>query len=65
MILFVSLVVIVAIVFLSGPRVRIDQTIFPKKLPLNLDDYLVLQEQEVFRYYSRHPENLDMGGYTQ
>lgn len=45
MILLVSLVVIAAIIFLSGPRIRIDQTIFPKNLPLNLDDYLVLQEK--------------------
>lgn len=46
MILFVTFVVIAVIVFLSGPRVRIDQTIFPKKLPLDLDDYLVRQEQQ-------------------
>ena len=46
MILLVSLVVIAAIIFLSGPRIRIDQTIFPNNLPLNLDDYLVLQEKK-------------------
>ena len=46
MILLVSLVVIAAIIFLSGPRIPIDQTIFPKILPLNLDDYLVLQEKQ-------------------
>ena len=46
MILFVSLVVIAAIVFLSGPRVRVDQTIFPKIFPLDLDDYLARQEQQ-------------------
>ncbi|NDY71190.1 alpha/beta hydrolase [Desulfobacter hydrogenophilus] len=46
MILLVSLAVVAAIVFLSGPRVRIDQTIFPKKLPLDIDDYLILQEQQ-------------------
>lgn len=45
MILYVSLVVIAAIVFLVGPRVCIDQTIFLKKLPLNLDDYLRRQEK--------------------
>ncbi|WP_020587216.1 alpha/beta hydrolase [Desulfobacter curvatus] len=45
MILFASLLVIAAIVFLSGPRVRIDQTIHPKKLPLDIEDYLILQEQ--------------------
>ncbi|WP_320040528.1 alpha/beta fold hydrolase [uncultured Desulfobacter sp.] len=46
MILLVSLAVIAAIVFLSGPRVRIDQTILPKDFPVDLDDYLFFQEQQ-------------------
>jgi len=46
MILLVGFALIAAIVFLSGPRVRIDQAIFPKKLPLDIEDYLILQEQQ-------------------
>lgn len=45
MILFVSLAIIAAIIFLSGPRVRIDQTISPKTLPLDIEAYLYLSER--------------------
>ncbi len=38
-------VVIVAVIFLAGPRVRINQTIQPVDLPLNIDEYIFLQEQ--------------------
>nr|WP_321404489.1 alpha/beta fold hydrolase [uncultured Desulfobacter sp.] len=48
MILLVSLAIIGVIVFLSGPRVRIDQTISPKKIPLDIDGYLILREQQFF-----------------
>jgi len=46
MILLVSLVAIAAIVFLSGPRIPVDQTIYPKDLPVDLDDYLAQQERQ-------------------
>jgi esterase/lipase len=46
MILLVSLAIITAIIFLSGPRVRIDQTIFPKKFLSDIEEYLILQEQQ-------------------
>jgi esterase/lipase len=46
MILFFSLGIIAAIIFISGPRVRIDQIIMPKTLPLDIDDYLIRQEQQ-------------------
>ncbi|MCG8551550.1 MAG: lysophospholipase [Desulfobacterales bacterium] len=45
MILLATLAIIAAIVFLAGPRVRIEQTISPVTLPADLDDYLNLQEQ--------------------
>nr|WP_319491914.1 alpha/beta fold hydrolase [uncultured Desulfobacter sp.] len=46
MLLWVSLAIIGVIVFLSGPRVRIDQTISPKKIPLDIEGYLILREQQ-------------------
>nr|WP_319393525.1 alpha/beta fold hydrolase [uncultured Desulfobacter sp.] len=46
MILLFSLGIIAAIIFISGPQVRIDQTIIPKILPLDIDDYLIRQEQQ-------------------
>jgi esterase/lipase len=45
MILLVNLAIIAVIIFLFGPRVRIDQTISPKTLPLGIEDYLNLQER--------------------
>jgi len=40
MVLLVTLWIIAVIIFLSGPRVRIDETISPKTLPLDLEAYL-------------------------
>ncbi|WP_321492069.1 alpha/beta fold hydrolase [uncultured Desulfobacter sp.] len=46
MMIYISLVVIALIVLLFGPRVRIDQTISAKKLPVDLDGYLICEEQQ-------------------
>ena len=45
MILLVSFGIIAAILFLTGPRVRIDETISPKTLPLDIEAYLNLNER--------------------
>jgi esterase/lipase len=46
MILLFSLAIIAVIVFIFGPRLPIDQTIYPVDLPLDLDEYLILEEQQ-------------------
>lgn len=45
MILLISLGIIAVVIFLSGPRVRIDQAIIPKKIPLDIEAYINFQEQ--------------------